>query len=533
MTPLNRTVRRATHEVLRAHGMTTFFGNPGSNELPFLQNFPEDFRYILAIHEGAGLAMADGYAQASGKPVLVSLHSASGVGQAMGNLVNSAAAGTPLVIMSGQQARPLLTMEGMLTNRDATTLPRPLVKWSFEAPSPQSVPAVMARAIACATTAPTGPVYVSVPLSDWSEPADAVNQHFLVDRQIAGHPQASDIALAELARRLDAAHHPVLVLGPDVDARRGWDDAVALAEKAGLPVIFGSDEYHRISFPTDHPCYRGTLGKTVEQVREQLAPFDLIAWIGGPALPYHAWTPGGYLPPRTTLTLVTADPDQAARAPMGDAIIGDPADALARLAGLVTTDRPLPQRVSHDGTDSAGFDEDRIARILARERPAEAAWASEAPSMGAWWDTIPIDRPNSYFYAAASGLGYGLPAAIGVALAQPDRPVIALIGDGAANYSITGLWTAAQHHLDITFVIIRNGTYQVLVDFGSFLKTPDLPGLTLPDIDFVSVAAGYGVPGESVSDADAFTAALRRCFTTPGPHLIQAEIDAAPSGMFA
>ena len=132
-------VHDATYEVLRAFGMTTIFGNPGSNELPFLDELPSDFRYVLALHEGAGLAMADGYAQATGRPVLVSLHAAAGVGQAMGCLVNSQVSGTPLVIMSGQQFRAMLTLEGQLTNRDAAQLPRPLVKWSFEAPTPASV----------------------------------------------------------------------------------------------------------------------------------------------------------------------------------------------------------------------------------------------------------------------------------------------------------------------------------------------------------------------------------------------------------
>jgi len=167
-------VHDATYEVLRAFGMTTIFGNPGSNELPFLDELPSDFRYVLALHEGAGLAMADGYAQATGRPVLVSLHAAAGVGQAMGCLVNSQVSGTPLVIMSGQQFRAMLTLEGQLTNRDAAQLPRPLVKWSFEAPTPASVPAVMARAAHYAVAAPAGPVFVSVPLDVLSVGAGGV-----------------------------------------------------------------------------------------------------------------------------------------------------------------------------------------------------------------------------------------------------------------------------------------------------------------------------------------------------------------------
>ncbi|MBF6328086.1 benzoylformate decarboxylase [Nocardia transvalensis] len=532
------TVRDASYEVLRSQGVTTFFGNPGSNELPFLQGFPDDFRYILALQEGAGLAMADGYAQAARKPVLVSLHAAAGVGQAMGNLVNSWQAGTPLVLLSGQQYRPLITLQGMLTNHDATTLPRPLVKWSFEAPSPQAVPAALTRAIACATTTPTGPVYLSVPLSDWDEPADTDNLPYLLGRRVAGRPVAEPEALQELARRLDAAENPVLVLGPDVDAYGGWNAAVALAEKAGLPVQFGTYEYPRISFPTQHPCYRGTLGAMVGQVREQLAPYDFVAWIGGAVLPYHAWQPGRYLREGTELVLVTADPDQAARSPLGAAIVGDPAEALARLTGLVTVTRPLPEPrkqpapVDLSAAGTGTVTEAQFLRVLAEHHPDDTAWVFECPSLGAWWDILPITRPNSFFCAAASALGYGLPAAVGVALAQPDRPVIAMIGDGSANYSITGLWSAARHHLDITYLILHNGAYRVLEDYGTWLGADKLPGLDLPGIDFVDIATGYGIPARTVTTPSELADALKQAFGTPGPHLIQVRTTNEPSGVF-
>ncbi|MFI6170398.1 benzoylformate decarboxylase [Nocardia sp. NPDC051052] len=532
------TVRDASYEVLRSLGVTTFFGNPGSNELPFLQGFPEDFRYILALQEGAGLAMADGYAQATGTPALVSLHSAAGVGQAMGNLVNSWQAGTPLILISGQQFRPLITLQGMLTNHDATTLPRPLVKWSFEAPSPQAVPAVLARAIGLATTAPTGPVYVSVPLSDWDEQADTDNLPYLLGRHIAGWPVAERAALRELAQRLDQAENPVLVLGPDVDAYGGWDVAIALAEKAGLPVKFGTYEYPRISFPTDHPCYQGTLGATVAQVRDQLAPYDFVVWVGGAVLPYHAWEPGRYLREGTDLVLVTPDPDQAARAPLGSAIVGDPAEALARLADWVRTTRPLPApmkrpaRVDLSDTGTGTVSEAQFLQVLADNHPDDTAWVYETPSLGAWWDTMPITRPDSFFCAAASALGYGLPAAVGVALARPDRPVVAMIGDGSANYSISGLWSAAQHHLDITYLIVHNGAYRVLKDYGTLLGAQRLPGLDLPGIDFVAIATGYGVPARTVGTPSDLADALEQAFGTPGPHLIQVQITDEPSTVF-
>src|ERR1700760_19029 len=160
-------VREATFELFRAHGMTTIFGNPGSTELPMLSEFPDDFSYVLGLQEAVVVGMADGYAQATGRPTLVNLHTAPGVGNAVGALVNAAANKSPLVVTAGQQVRPMMVLEAMLTNPRATELPRPTVKFSAEPPRPADVPAVLARAIHAATTPPHGPVFVSIPMDDW------------------------------------------------------------------------------------------------------------------------------------------------------------------------------------------------------------------------------------------------------------------------------------------------------------------------------------------------------------------------------
>ncbi len=489
-------VHDAVYELLRSLGMRTFFGNPGSNELTFLDEFPPDFRYVLALQEGAGLAMADAYAQSAGVPVLVSLHAAAGVGQAMGALVNSQIAGTPLVLISGQQARSLITLEGQLTNVDAINLPKPLVKGAFEAPSPTAVPATLARAARLATSAPTGPVFVSVPLDDWrSEASDDVGG--LAQRRIAARPAPEADAIGALAERLDAAHSPLLIFGAEVDAAGGWDAGVALAERLAAPALLAI-EVGRISFPTDHPCCQGTLGVTIDAVRQQLTGHDLVVVAGAPVFRYHAWAEGPYLPPGTELVALTADASQAARAPVGDAIVGDPAAALAMLAARVApATRARPNALVPPAADRAAvpMPPDALLDLLRDRVPADAAFASEVPSLGNWWDRVPISRARSFFSSAAGGLGYGIPAAVGLGLADPTRPVVCLSGDGSAHYGITGLWTAARHGVDVTFVIARNGTYGALKEFGAYLHTTDLPGLDLPGIDFVALAAGYGVRG--------------------------------------
>ncbi len=534
MRPPMTSVHDAAYELFRSLGMSTFFGNPGSNELTFLDDFPSDFRYVLALQEGAGLAMADAYAQSTGAPVLVSLHAAAGVGQAMGALVNSQIAGTPLVLISGQQARSLITLEGQLTNVDAINLPKPLVKGSFEAPSPTAVPATLARAAHLAASAPTGPVFVSVPLDDWRGEAGG-DVGGLVQRRVAARPAPEAEAIRALAERLDAARSPLLIFGAEVDAAGGWDAGVALAERLAAPALLAI-EVGRISFPTDHAWYQGTLGVTIGAVRKQLEGHDLVIVAGAPVFRYHAWAEGPYLPEGTELVALTADPSQAARAPVGDAIVGDPALALAMLAARVTpAERARPERRIPPAADRSAvpMQPDALLDVLRDRVPADAAFASEVPSLGNWWDRVPVTRPRSFFSSAAGGLGYGIPAAVGLALADPTRPVVCLSGDGSAHYGITGLWTAARQGVDVTFVIARNGTYGALKEFGVYLQTTDLPGLDLPGIDFVALAAGYGVEGRRVATAAEFDEALAAAFASNGPNLIEVETDATPSGMFS
>jgi benzoylformate decarboxylase len=530
------TVHDATYEVLRSLGMTTIVGNPGSNELPFLNRLPSDFRYILALQEGAGLAIADGYSQATGQPVLVSLHAAAGVGQAMGSLVNAQILGTPLVIMSGQQSRALLTLEGQLTNRDAIVLPRPLVKWSFEAPHAASVPAVMARAAQIAMAAPSGPVFVSVPLDDWTSEANSDQIALLTARRLDVRPAPSAQALQSLADRLSRARSPLFVVGAELDTPEGWQAAVNLSERCAAGV-FLAIESARIPFPTKHANFLGSLGTSIAAVREQLAGHDLVVVCGAPAFRYHAWTPGSYLPDDTQLVLITSDPDLAARAPMGDAIVGDPITAIEHLNRFVeppTATRtvaktPLSSPPSSGGTKVSVH---QFNEVLAQVCPPNAAFTSESPSLGSWWEHVSITRAKSFFCGAAGALGFALPAAVGVSLADRTRPIIALVGDGSANYSITGLWTAAQLNLPCTFVIVRNGVYQALKDYGDFLDDKNLPGMDLPGIDFVSLAAGYGLPGRRASTAATMTDALKTAIESGTPSLLEVEVEATNSGMF-
>src|SRR5213592_1863462 len=218
-------VREATYDLLREYGMTTMFGNPGSTELPMLAGFPDDFSYVLGLQEAVVVGMADGFAQASGRPAFVNLHTAPGVGNAMGAIFNAQANKSPLVITAGNQTRSLITLQANLTNRDATRMPHPLVKWSFEPPRAEDVPHAIARATHLATLPPRGPVFVSIPMDDWRAEVDADAVAHQTSRTVSGRSGADPALVTELARRLSAAENPVLVIGPDADAAGAWDAA--------------------------------------------------------------------------------------------------------------------------------------------------------------------------------------------------------------------------------------------------------------------------------------------------------------------
>lgn len=524
-----KTVHQVAYELLRKHGMTTVFGNPGSNELPFLSQFPSDFRYILGLHEGVVLAMADGYAQATGRPALVNLHSAAGLGNAMGVLVNATVSHTPLLIMAGQQARAMITLEAQLTNVDATQLPRPLVKWSVEPPRPQDVPAALARAIHTAVLPPRGPVFVSVPFDDWAAPAED-SAELLMARHVSSIGAVTGTIIQSLAARLAAARNPVLVVGAEVDQPGAFQAAVQLAETSRMPVWIAPSS-SRYAFPTNHPLFRGVLPFAIGRLTAKLTGHDLILVFGAPVFRYHEYVPGAYLPDGAQLVAVTSDPAEAARAPIGEAIVADPQLVLRQLAAAVApSERPLPEPRQRPGpaTDrTVPLSPETVFDVLDDVKPDDAVIVNESTSnTESFWQRVGLDRAQSFYFPAAGALGFGIPAAVGVQLADPGRRVIGVIGDGSANYAITGLWSAAHYRVPATFVIMRNDEYGVLKWFAGAMKATGLPGMDLPGIDYCAIAQGYGVRAVRVASRDELAAALARSIASDSPSLIEVPIRA-------
>jgi benzoylformate decarboxylase len=289
------------------------------------------------------VGMADVYAQLTGEPTLVNLHTAVGLGNAMGAIINAASGHSPLVITAGQQVRSTLTMQPLLANPDPTMLPRPAVKWAFEPPRAQDVPAALARAFRYAALPPAGPVFVSLPMDDFEQPAEVGTTELLAARRLTGRSVPARVELNALAKRLTAARNPVLVVGAGLDtAPGGFKAGVALAERQNLPVWLAPNA-SRVGFPTDHAHFRGSLPAGIAWLSESLAEHDLILVAGAPVFQYYPYAPGSYLRPGAELIAIADDPDAAARAPLGDAVVADPALALQGLLELLPqTNRPRP-----------------------------------------------------------------------------------------------------------------------------------------------------------------------------------------------
>jgi benzoylformate decarboxylase len=514
------TVREASYELFRRHGLTTMFGNPGSTELPMLADFPSDFRYVLGLQEAVVVGMADGYAQATGRVAHVNLHTAPGVGNAVGALFNAWANKAPLLVTAGQQVRPYMTLQANLTNRDATVVPQPFVKWAFEPPRAADVPAALARAIHIASLPPRGPAFVSIPMDDWNEACDPVPPRGVT---ALGTPDVSG-----LAARIDAARRPAFLAGPDIDASGGWDAAIALVERAHMEVwATPAPGGGRLGFPESHPQFRGVLAPAIGPAGQMLAEYDLVVVAGSSVFPYYPYMAGPALAPETSLVAITSDPDEAARAPAGDAIVADVGLTLRALAAAVSaSDRELPPPLADPPPAEPGSAAE-VHAVLHELLPDDGVIVLESPSSTmALRSRLRISRPGSYYFGAGGGLGFGLAGALGVQLALPDRRVVCVLGEGSTQYAVSGFWTAVAYDLPITFLIMRNEEYSILKWFAGLESVTGAPGLDLPKLETAAIAAGYGVPSQRVSGVEQLRPALSDAIAAAGPRLV--EVDVAP-----
>ena len=523
------TVRDVLFDLMRDLKMTKIFGNVGSTEETMLKDFPSDFEYILALHEAVAVAMADAYSQATGKPVHVNLHTAAGSGNALGNIESAWYNRTPMVITAGQQTREMLLLEPYLANKTPTLQSAPWVKWSYEPSRAEDVPAAFLRAYAMAVQAPAGPVYLSLPMDDMDKECPLPPARRTIEARLS----AGIDVLGSVAEALTQATAPVMILGGAIDqAPGGWEAAVRLAEKLNCPVWAGPNE-GRPGFPETHPLFQGVIASGIAPLSKQLGDADLVLVVGAPVFRYYPFAPGDYLPRDARLIHLTDSAEEAARAPVGDSYLVDAGRACATLADLVVqSSRSAPKPISPPKplATRGPITPDEVFACIQKARPAESVITQEClSSLAHLRQHIPTSAPRSFFSMFSGVLGYGLPAAVGVAMAEKDlgtsRKVIGIQGDGATQYVIQAFWNAAQAKLPILYIIMRNHEYAILKAFGEYLETPGLPGMDLPGIDTVALAKGYGCSGGYVSKREeleeAITAAMKYA---DGPYILQIDV---------
>jgi benzoylformate decarboxylase len=517
------TVRAVVMELLDAFGMTTMFGNPGSTELPLFRDFPKHFRYVLGLQESIAVGMADGYAQATRNAALVNLHSAAGLGHALGNVFTACKNQTPLVITAGQQARSILPFEPFLYAQQAAEFPRPYVKWSCEPARAEDVPAAIARAYYVAMQPPRGPTFVSVPVDDWDRRCAPLAPR-TVSRVVRGDPAA----MAVIAEALAGADNPAFVVGASVSRDDAWDEVVALAERHQASV-WASPMSGRCSFPENHRLFAGFLAADREKIVASLDGHDVVVVLGAPVFTYHVEGFGPHVPEGCQLFQITDDSAMAAWTPVGMSVVASLKTGIVDLLhGPAPNRRPPPPFLRATPADiSDRFLTDRyLMQRVAALRPAGSIIVEEAPSSRIAMQTyLPIVERDGFYTCASGGLGHGLPAAVGIALARPGRRVIGLFGDGSSMYSIQALWNAAQLQLPIACIVIKNGRYEALHEFGRHFGLHDAVGSELPGIDFCALARGLGCNAIRVERVSQLDEALRAALAPASPLLLEVIVE--------
>jgi benzoylformate decarboxylase len=506
------TVREATFDVFRRFGLTTIFANPGSTEISFLTGLPDDLAFVLALHESAVVGIATGYATATGRPALVNLHTTAGLGNAVGALATARTNRVPLVVIVGQQDRRHLVYRPFLAG-ELVGLAGEYPVWVHQPMRAQDVPSAVARAWHEATDG-RGPAIVIVPSDDWAAPADELE---LAAPAVLRHAAAADPAVVEeLAAVVAEARAPALVVGADADDADSWSALVELAERLQAPVwqeAFAA----RAGFPQDHPLFAGHLPAGRARLRAALAENDVVLAVGAPVFRQYPYEQGPLTGASTSVVLITDDIEDAHHSPVQLAVVARPASVCAALTQRLpdrrgTATPATPRRGQRTApTPPAEGEPLRAAHVLAAlaERlPVDTVVVEETPSSRPdLHRLVPARAPLGFLSAAMGGLGFGLPAAIGVRMASPRRPVVAVVGDGSSLYGIQALWSAAHYNVGVLFLVLANGRYAIM-DRLAEQEGGKAPWPAFAEVSIAGLAGGLGCPAERVDSYDAVAKAL-------------------------
>ncbi len=552
MASLNRiTGRSAFLALLKDEGVTHLFGNPGTTELPVmdaLRDHPE-ITYVMAMQEALVVAMADGFSRASGRLVACNVHVAPGLGNAMGSLFNARFTGTPMILTAGQQEQGHGLTEPLLYG-PLVAMAEPLVKWAVEVTRLEDLPRIVRRAAKIATTPPTGPVFISLP-------GDILNMEAGIDlgsaTRVDTRVRPSDAMLERLARRLLAARRPVIVVGDEIVKSDALDVAAAFAATLGAPVFQQSINFGA-HFLSEHPCFMGALTRSQPQVAKVLEAYDLMIVLGADPLRMSVLSATDPKPAGLAMVQIgLVDWDIGKNYPVEIAVKADVGETLAALtpvlakAGGAGLQARAKAAIAEIARDNWSVRRARLVAEIGRNRaavPIDADWLALTVVDSVGRDGILVEEALTtsrllpslvpyrdrygYHGLASGGIGWGLPAAVGASLANPDRRVTLLVGDGSAMYSIQSLWTAAHHKLPMTIVLVNNGGYRIIKQrLLSFHQNSQFVGMDFvdPAVDFSALSRALGVPAEKITDPGAVAGALAAAARRPGPSLIEVMVD--------
>jgi benzoylformate decarboxylase len=501
------TIRDATFDFLRRRGLTDIFSNPGSTEIPFLAGLPEDMRFVLGLHEGSVISMASGYALARRRPSFALVHTTAGFGNSVNAISTARVNRTPVVIVVGQQDRRHIAFEPFLSGRlDGLAGDYPV--WVTQPARAKDVPGALERAYHEAETR-LGPAIVIVPMGDWLEEAGA--PHEVAAPQRVLRPGAVDAeSVAALAELLDRSSKPAFVAGARLDTAERWQALVALAERLGAPV-YQEAFSGQAGFPQDHPLWAGPLPFLRPQLREELAPYDLVVAVGAPVFRQTAYDPGPFAREGTVLAVISDDVDEVHRSPVELAVLASPGLVCRELAARVAQ-RPQPAGPLYErpGPPPAGapLKAGHVLQALADRIAPDTVVVEECPSnRDELLQRIPARQPLGTVSPARGGLGWGLPASVGLRMGLPGRPVVAVLGDGSTVFGVQGFWSAAQYGVGALFVVLRNGGYRIMDRLAAHQGgAPAWP--EFKEVDIAAIGEAFGCEARRVGDEESLAATL-------------------------
>lgn len=521
------TVREVTYQTLHDLGLTKIFGNPGSSELPFLKDMPADFEYVLGLHERAAAGIGLGYALGRNEAAFVNLHSIASAGNGLSTLIDASYLHAPLVVTTGQQDRRQILTEPFLVSR-AVDVVKPYVKWAYEPLRAEDVPAAIARGYRLAMQPPRGPVFISIPMDDWNKPCEPV-----VARRVSHKVEPDRAALDHVAGTIDASRNLALIAGSQIEEDGAWNEVIALAERLNA-AVYAEPIAPRWAFPRNHRLFRGGLLPAQKPLADQLSQYDTVVVLGAPVFLYYAYVPGDPIRPGTKLFQITNSPQDAAAAQAGTSIVGNIATAAKYLRERVKKrDHEMPPqagpadaKAEFPAMAGGAMTTAYLFSTLAKLMPQDAIIAEECPSSkGDLEKYVRLDEPGSFYSVRSGILGFGVPAAVGLQLARPERRVVCVVGDGSLQYSVQALWTAVQTKSPVIFVVICNGNYSALKGFREFTNVgKNVPGMDIPGIDATLIARGYGMQARAVDGPEELEPALRDSFEAKCPSLVSVTV---------